>query len=158
MSDGMHVWPESIGPVELVEGADTGAETWAVASGCTNSAPMPVRTRRVPGNCRGLRGAGAALSAALRTWPPRCEGLHAIGQGRDSRALGSPSDVAAQANLRETELRLQKEIKALEGRLQKEIKAVEVRLTQAIHRQTVWVVLAVGGVTGLIRWLDVVLQ
>ena len=93
------------------------------------------------------------------------------------------SDVATQANLRETELRLQKEIKEVEGRLQKEIesvrleikevegrlrleieavrleiKNVEVRLTQAIHRQTVWVVLAVGGVTGLIRWLDVVLR
>jgi hypothetical protein len=35
---------------------------------------------------------------------------------------------------------------------------VEVRLVQAIHRQTVWVVLAVGGVTGLIRWLDVLLR
>ncbi len=108
------------------------------------------------------------------------------------------SDIATQANLRETELRLQKEIKEVEGRLQKEIKEVEgklqkeikevegklqkeikevegrlrieieavrleiknveVRLTQAIHRQTVWVVLAVGGVTGLIRWLDVVLR
>ncbi|MFN3884490.1 MAG: hypothetical protein ACK4Q4_06990 [Rhodocyclaceae bacterium] len=108
------------------------------------------------------------------------------------------SDMATQANLRETELRLQKEIKEVEGRLQKEIKEVEgklrleikevegrlqkeikevegklrleieavrleikeveVRLTQAIHRQTVWVVLAVGGVTGLIRWLDVLLK
>ncbi|MDM7480980.1 MAG: hypothetical protein P3W96_003045 [Halomonas sp.] len=104
------------------------------------------------------------------------------------------SEVATQANLRETELKLQKEIKEVEGRLQKEIKEVEgrlqkeiesvrleikevegklrleieavrleiknveVRLTQAIHRQTRWVVLAVGGVTGLIRWLDVVLK
>ncbi len=104
------------------------------------------------------------------------------------------TDMATQANLRETELRLQKEIEAtrleikqveaklqkeikeveaklqkeirevelrlqeVEARLVKDIKDVEVRLTQAIHRQTVWVVLAVGGVTGLIRWLDVLLQ
>ncbi len=97
------------------------------------------------------------------------------------------SDVATQGNLRETELRLQKEIKEVEGKLQREIKEVEgklrleieavrleikevegrlqkeireleVRLTQAIHRQTVWIVLAIGGVTGLIRWMDVVLK
>ncbi len=70
-----------------------------------------------------------------------------------------------QKEINEVEGRLQKEIKEVEGRLQKEIeslrleiKNVEVRLTQAIHRQTVWVVLAVGGVTGLIRWLDVLLK
>lgn len=67
-------------------------------------------------------------------------------------------DMATQGHVRESELRLQKEIKEVDGRLQKEIKEVEVRLTQAIHRQTVWVVLAVGGVTGLIRWLDVLLK
>lgn len=62
---------------------------------------------------------------------------------------------AMEANLR-TEMR---EIdanlrKAIEG-VRLEIKNVEVRLTQAIHRQTVWVILAIGGITGFIRWLDV---
>lgn len=74
-------------------------------------------------------------------------------------------DMATQGHVRESELRLQKEIKEVEARLQKEIQAtklqireVAVRLTQAIHRQTIWVVLAIGGVTGLIRWLDVLLK
>jgi len=89
-------------------------------------------------------------------------------------------DVATHAHLRESELRLQREIEAtrleikeVEANLRKdmqamdanlrkeladtrlEIKNVEVRLTQAIHRQTVWVILAIGGITGFIRWLDV---
>ena len=89
-------------------------------------------------------------------------------------------DMATQGHVRESELRLQKEIKEVEARLTKDIKEVEarltkdikeleakltkgikdveVRLTQAIHRQTIWVVVAVGGVTGLIRWLDVLLR
>ncbi len=89
-------------------------------------------------------------------------------------------DMATQGHVRESELRLQKEIKEVEARLikdikevearltkdikelevklTKDIKDVEVRLTQAIHRQTIWVVVAVGGVTGLIRWLDVLLR
>lgn len=94
-----------------------------------------------------------------------------------------PAAIATQANLHEAELNLQKEIKEvggklrlkieavrleikqLEGRLQKEIdsvrweiKNVEVRLTQAIHGQTVRLVLAVGEVTGVICWLDIVLK
>lgn len=74
-------------------------------------------------------------------------------------------DMATQGHVRESELRLQKEIREVEARLQKEIhatkleiKEMEVKLTQAIHRQTIWVVLAIGEVTGLIRWLDVLLK
>jgi hypothetical protein len=95
-------------------------------------------------------------------------------------------DLATQGHLRESELRLQKEIKEveatlrkelkeLEGTLRKEIKqlegtlrkdieqtrlelkTLEIRLTQAIHRQTLWVVGAVGAIVGLIRLLDVLL-
>jgi len=57
---------------------------------------------------------------------------------------------------------LRKEMHQIDANLRKEladtrleIKNVEVRLTQAIHRQTVWVILAIGGITGFIRWLDV---
>jgi hypothetical protein len=57
------------------------------------------------------------------------------------------------------------EIKEFEGVLRKEIekirvevKALEVRLTQAIHRQTLWVVGAVGAVVGLIRLLEAVVK
>ena len=89
------------------------------------------------------------------------------------------ADLATQGHVRESELRLQKEIKEVggrirleievvrkeikevEGRLLKEIelirvdaKALEVRLTQAIHRQTFWLVGAVGAFVGLIRLLD----
>lgn len=110
-------------------------------------------------------------------------------------------EVATQSNLRETELRLQKdielvrkeikevesrltlEIKAVESRLSLEIKEVEsrlsletkevegrlnleikevelkiqqceIRLMGAIHRQTLWIIGAVGSIIGLIRLLD----
>ncbi|CAK0768646.1 DUF1640 domain-containing protein [Gammaproteobacteria bacterium] len=76
--------------------------------------------------------------------------------------------VATQGHLRESELRLRKEIqpvrleiKEAESRLQEEsqllrleIKEVDIRLTQAIHRQTLWVIMAMSGVTGLVYWLD----
>ena len=82
------------------------------------------------------------------------------------------ADLATQGHVRESELRLQKEIKEVEGRLRKEItevegrlrkeieqvrletKALEVRLTQAIHRQTLWIIGAVGAIVGLVRVLD----
>jgi len=71
-----------------------------------------------------------------------------------------------EANLRKDmqamDANLRKEMQAIDANLRKEladtrleIKSVEVRLTQAIHRQTVWVILAIGGITGFIRWLDV---
>ena len=77
-------------------------------------------------------------------------------------------EVATQGQVRETELRLQKEIKELDARIEsvrleikevevkltKEIKDVEVRLTQAIHRQTLWVIGSVGAVLGGIRLLE----
>jgi len=66
------------------------------------------------------------------------------------------------ANLRKEIEGVRLEMKGIEANLRKEIegvrleiKNVEVRLTQAIHRQTVWVILAIGGITGFIRWLDV---
>lgn len=69
---------------------------------------------------------------------------------------------AMDANLRKDIEAIRLEIKEVEANLRKEladtrleIKNVEVRLTQAIHRQTVWVILAIGGITGFIRWLDV---
>lgn len=71
-----------------------------------------------------------------------------------------------EANLRKEmqamDANLRKEVHEIDANLRKEladtrleIKNVEVRLTQAIHRQTVWVILAIGGITGFIRWLDV---
>jgi hypothetical protein len=89
------------------------------------------------------------------------------------------SELRLQKEIKEVELRLQKEIKEVELRLQKEIegvrleikeaelrlrkeiegvrleiKEVEVRLVNTIHRQTVWVIGAVGAIVGLIRLLD----
>lgn len=65
----------------------------------------------------------------------------------------------------EVEGRLRKEIAEVEGRLRKEIeqirletKALEVRLTQAIHRQTIWIVGAVGAIVGLVRVLDALIK
>ena len=77
-------------------------------------------------------------------------------------------DVATQGQLRETELRLQKEIREIDARiheveakLQKEIRELdlkiaqlEVRLTQAIHRQTLWVIGSVGALIVGIRLLE----
>jgi hypothetical protein len=56
--------------------------------------------------------------------------------------------------IKETELKLRKEIEGV--RL--EIKEVEVRLVNVIHRQTVWVIGAVGTIMGLIRLLDYFLK
>ena len=70
--------------------------------------------------------------------------------------------------MKEVELRLQgeielvrKEIKEVELRLQKEIdqvrvdlKSTEANLRTAIHRQTIWIIGAIGAVTGFIRLLD----
>lgn len=88
-------------------------------------------------------------------------------------------DLATQGQVRETELRLQKEIesvrleiKEVEAKLTREIREVEakltkdveqnrreiremeVRLTQSIHRQALWVIGSVGVVVGLIRLLE----
>jgi hypothetical protein len=79
-----------------------------------------------------------------------------------------PGEIARGADVRETELRLQKEIevvrreiKETELRLQKEIaqvrvdlKSTEANLRTAMHRQTVWIIGAIGAVTGLVRLLD----
>jgi hypothetical protein len=70
--------------------------------------------------------------------------------------------------MKESELRLQgeiapvrKEMKESELRLQKEIdqvrvdlKTTESNLRTAMHRQTVWIIGAIGAVTGLVRLLD----
>ena len=59
--------------------------------------------------------------------------------------------------LKELELRLQKEIKQIELQVQHvrvELKTTEANLRGAIHRQTLWVVGAVGSVVGLVRLLD----
>ncbi|NEX15931.1 MAG: hypothetical protein C1943_04655 [Halochromatium sp.] len=59
--------------------------------------------------------------------------------------------------IKQIELRLSKEIKQIELQVQEariEIKATEASLRMAIHRQTLWVVGAVGTVVGLIRVLE----
>ncbi len=60
-----------------------------------------------------------------------------------------------QKDIREVEAKLLREIKDVEAKLMKEIKEVEVRLTQAIHRQTVWVIIALGAMLGVLRWIEV---
>ncbi len=70
-------------------------------------------------------------------------------------------ELSLQKEIKAVELGLQKEIevvrkeiKTVELNLQKEIRATEVALRTAIHRQTLWVVGAVGAVVGLVRLLD----
>lgn len=114
------------------------------------------------------------MSVALRLY----EQLTEAGEELEER-YPNLKDVATQGQVRESELRLQKEIekvrleikdvegklrkeiemvrleiKEVEGRLQKEIKEVEIRLSQAMHRQTLWIVGSVGTIIGLIRLLD----
>ena len=65
------------------------------------------------------------------------------------------------SELKQTELKLTQEIDKVRLEIEQvrgEVKALEVRLIQAIHRQTVWVILAIGGVTGFVRWLDVLMR
>ncbi len=120
------------------------------------------------------------MSAALRLYEQLTEAkddktrARLIAEAFDELEARFPqlADLATQGHIRESELRLQKEIevvrkdiKEVEGRLLKEIgqirvdaKALEVRLTQAIHRQTLWMVGAVGAIVGLIRLLDAVIK
>jgi hypothetical protein len=63
--------------------------------------------------------------------------------------------------IKEVEAKLTKDIREVEARLSRDIeqsrretREMEVRLTQAIHRQTLWVIGAVGAVVGLIRLLE----
>jgi hypothetical protein len=113
---------------------------------------------------------------ALETRFPQLSDLATQGHVRES-------ELRLQKEIKEVEGRLQKEIREVEGRLHKEmeqirleikevegglrkeieqirveVKALEVRLTQAIHRQTLWVVGAVGAVVGLIRMLEAVVK
>jgi hypothetical protein len=90
-----------------------------------------------------------------------------------------PGEVARSGDVRESELRLQKEIevvrkeikelelnlskeievvrkeiKEVELNLRKEIREVELRMRSAMHQQTLWTIGAVGTVVGLVRLLD----
>jgi hypothetical protein len=63
--------------------------------------------------------------------------------------------------IKEIEAKLTREIREVEAKLSRDIeqsrretRELEVRLTQAIHRQTLWVIGAVGAVVGLIRLLE----
>jgi hypothetical protein len=113
------------------------------------------------------------MSAALRLYEQLTEAkddktrARLIAEAFDALEARFPhlADLATQGHIRDSELRLQKEIAEVEGRLRKEmeqirveVKALEVRLTQAIHRQTLWVVGAVGAIVGLIRLLDAVIK
>jgi hypothetical protein len=68
------------------------------------------------------------------------------------------SELRLHKEIREVEARLQREIKEVEATLRQEIKALEVRLTQAMHRQTLWLVGAVGAIVGLVRLLDALVK
>ncbi|WP_058557710.1 hypothetical protein [Thiohalocapsa sp. ML1] len=60
----------------------------------------------------------------------------------------------------ESEARLRKEIEQIRletERVRGEIRGVETRLHQALHRQTIWIIGAVGAVAGLIRLLEYLL-
>jgi predicted nucleic acid-binding Zn-ribbon protein len=120
------------------------------------------------------------MSAALRLYEQLTEAkddktrARLIAEAFDELEARFPqlADLATQGHVREGELRIQKEIevvrkeievvrreiKEIEARLHTEIKSLEVRLTQAIHRQTLWLVGAVGAIVGLIRLLDVVIK
>jgi flagellar motor component MotA len=54
----------------------------------------------------------------------------------------------------EVELNLGKEIKEVELNLRKEIRETELRMRTAMHQQTLWTIGAVGTVVGLVRLLD----
>jgi chromosome segregation ATPase len=61
------------------------------------------------------------------------------------------------SEMKETELRLQKEIGQVRVDLEQvrvDLKSTEANLRTAMHRQTVWIIGAIGAVTGLVRLLD----
>jgi hypothetical protein len=90
------------------------------------------------------------------------DAIGALEEERPQRAA-----FARTTGLHETELRPGKEIEQVPSetaqvrpeveRVRAEVGAVETRLQQAMHRQTLWIVGAVGTVVGLIRLLDYLL-
>ena len=59
--------------------------------------------------------------------------------------------------MKEVELKLQKEIAQVRVDLEQvrvDLKSTEANLRTAMHRQTVWIIGAIGAVTGLVRLLD----
>jgi hypothetical protein len=63
--------------------------------------------------------------------------------------------------IKQTEGQLRKEMQEIEGGLRKdiesvrlEIREVEVRLVRVLHRQTFWIIGAVGAIVALLRLLD----
>jgi hypothetical protein len=79
----------------------------------------------------------------------------AIGALEDS--WPRPGEVARVGDVRESELRLRKEIKQVDLQIEQvrvELKAMEANLSGAMHRQTRWVIGAVGTVVGLVTLLD----
>ena len=99
---------------------------------------------------------------------PQITDLATQGHVRESELRLQKEIKGVELQIREVEARLQKEIKEVELQLQKEIgqirvdveqvrvdlKATEANLRTAMHRQTVWIIGAIGAVTGLIRLLD----
>ena len=78
-----------------------------------------------------------------------------MSEGRSKLSEGESEVIRKE--IKELELRLQKEIKQIELQVQQvrvELKTTEANLRGAIHRQTLWVVGAVGSVVGLVRLLD----
>lgn len=77
-----------------------------------------------------------------------------------------------QLEIKEVEGRLQLEIRETEGRLQKEIEGVRLdvqgvrleiegvraEIVRSAHRQTLWMIGAIGAIVGLIRLMDFFLQ
>jgi hypothetical protein len=115
--------------------------------------------------------------------------FRAIADAIDSleQAMPARDTLATRGDLREMELRLQKEQQAFELKLTKEVEQVRLDLTKelhqlrlettkeleqirvaihsseertqtALHRQTIWIITALGAIVGLIRVLDYVFK
>jgi molecular chaperone GrpE (heat shock protein) len=120
-----------------------------------------------------------AIGALEERWPDD------VARGRDLRETElrlqadlRETELRLQKEIEQVRMQLQKEIEQVRMQLLKEIEqvrreteqvrlevervraevgAVETRLHQALHRQTVWIIGAVGAVVGLIRLLDYLL-
>lgn len=100
-----------------------------------------------------LRLIADAIGELEESWPRPGEVARA-GDVRESELRLQKEIEVVRKEIREVELNLSKEIKEVELNLSKESKEAELRMRSAMHQQTLWTIGAVGTVIGLVRLLD----
>ncbi len=100
-----------------------------------------------------LRLIADAIGELEESWPRPGE-VARSGDVRESELRLQKEIEVVRKEIKEVELNLGKQIKEVELNLRKESREAELRMRTAMHQQTLWTIGAVGTVVGLVRLLD----